>query len=388
MNSTTKQFSGFSDSKSHYAILDGLRGVAAIIVVMFHILETFTNGDHSKQIINHGYLAVDFFFVLSGFVIGYAYDDRWGKMTLGGFFKRRLIRLHPMIIIGMLIGAVTFYFQSSGFFPAIAGTPVWKLVLVTFIGFTLIAVGSSLDIRGWGEMHPLNGPAWSLFFEYIANILYALFIRKFSNKVLAILVFIAGAALIHLAVTSPHGDVIGGWSIEPQQFRIGLTRLLYPFFAGLLLSRIVKPGKMKNAFLWSSLLLIVMLSIPRIGGTQLWQNGIYDSLTIIFIFPLIVYVGASGNVTGKITSKINRFLGDISYPIYIIHYPFIYMYMAWIDHNKEFLSGNSPYTTWILALVSIAVLLSAIACAYACVKLYDIPVRKWLTKRFMTAKHD
>lgn len=382
MNPKIIQSANFSDTKKHYAILDGLRGVAAIIVVMFHILETFTNGDHSKQIINHGYLAVDFFFVLSGFVIGYAYDDRWGKMTLGGFFKRRLIRLHPMIIMGMLIGAVTFYFQDSFFFPAIAGTPVWKLTMIMLIGVTLIPVGSSMDIRGWQEMHPLNGPAWSLFFEYIANILYALFIRKFSNKVLAVLVFIAGAALIHLAVTSPNGDVIGGWSLEPNQFRIGLTRLLYPFFAGLLLSRIAKPGKIKNAFLWSSLLLIILLFMPRIGGANLWQNGIYDSLTIIFIFPLIVFIGASGNITGKVSTKINRFLGDISYPIYIIHYPFIYLYMSWIAHNPKLSSPDSP----VLILVSVGVLFCSIICAYACVKLYDIPVRKWLSNKFMTAK--
>ncbi|KAA3640578.1 MAG: acyltransferase, partial [Bacteroidetes bacterium] len=109
----------FKDSKKHYEILDGLRGVAAIIVVMFHLLETFTHGNNHIQIINHGYLAVDFFFVLSGFVIGYAYDDRWGKMNLKDFFKRRLIRLHPMIIIGMVIGALTFYFQDSIFFPGI-----------------------------------------------------------------------------------------------------------------------------------------------------------------------------------------------------------------------------------------------------------------------------
>lgn len=105
--------STFRDSKRHYKTLDGLRGVAAVTVVMFHLFETFSGGDHTKQIINHGYLAVDFFFVLSGFVIGYAYDDRWNKMTLGGFFKRRLIRLHPMIIIAMVIGAVTFL--SAGF---------------------------------------------------------------------------------------------------------------------------------------------------------------------------------------------------------------------------------------------------------------------------------
>lgn len=383
MNMKDKQLSGFSDTKTHYFILDGLRGVAAILVVMFHILETFTNGDHSKQIINHGYLAVDFFFVLSGFVIGYAYDDRWGKMTLGNFFKRRLIRLHPMIIIGMIIGAITFYFQDSFFFPAIAGTPVWKMLLVMVIGFTLFPVGSSLDIRGWTEMHPLDGPAWSLFFEYIGNILYALFIRKLSNKILAVLVFIAGAALIHLAVTSPHGDVIGGWSIQPEQLRIGFTRLLYPFFAGLLLSRIVKPGKINNAFLWSSLILIVIFSIPRVGNNdQMWMNGLYDSLSIILIFPLIVFIGASGEVTGKVSTRISRFLGNISYPLYITHYPIIYMFMAWIANNQEFINGT-PNGKLTMVFVAIGVLVVTVSLSYACFKLYDVPVRNWLTKRFL-----
>ncbi|NVJ71741.1 MAG: acyltransferase, partial [Flavobacteriaceae bacterium] len=100
----------YKDSKSHYLILDALRGIAAIIVVFFHIFEVFANGDHTKLIINHGYLAVDIFFALSGFVIGYAYDDRWNSMNLKSFFKRRLIRLHPMIIIGMIIGALLYYF--------------------------------------------------------------------------------------------------------------------------------------------------------------------------------------------------------------------------------------------------------------------------------------
>lgn len=379
MSITKNQFPVFKDSKNHFEILDGLRGLAAVIVVMFHILETFTGGDHSKQIINHGYLAVDFFFVLSGFVIGYAYDDRWGKMTLKGFFKRRLIRLHPMIIIGMIIGAITFYFQDSSFFPGIHTVPFWKMIVVLFIGFTLIPVSKSLDIRGWTEMHPLNGPAWSLFFEYIANILYALFIRKFSNKLLAFCVFVFGIVLVHLAVTSPHGDVIGGWSLEPAQLRIGFTRLLYPFFAGLLLSRLVKPGKIKHAGLWCSFLLIVVLAMPRIGSNeQVWINGIYDALTIIFIFPIIVYLGANGKISGNISTRINRFLGDISYPIYIIHYPFIYLFMAWVDKNNE-------SSQMVVTLVGLCVLIASVVTAYLCVKLYDIPVRKWLTKRFMNS---
>lgn len=378
MNQNT---TSFSDSKKHYRILDGLRGVAAVLVVMFHILETFTGGDHSKQIINHGYMAVDFFFLLSGFVIGYAYDDRWNKMTLGGFFKRRLIRLHPMIIIGMTIGAITFYPQACEFFPNIAGTPVWKMILIMLIGYTLLPVPLSMDIRGWTEMHPLNGPAWSLFFEYIANILYALVIRKFSKTLLALFVFIAGAALVHLAVTSEHGDVIGGWALEPAQLRIGFTRLFYPFFMGLLLSRISKPGQIKNAFVWSSLLLIVALAMPRIGSSeQVWMNGLYDSLTIIFVFPVIVYIGASGDLHSPFAVKINQFLGDISYPLYIIHYPFVYLYMAWVAKHKQYVE---PAPTIELVYAASVVLIVVIAIAYACVRFYDIPVRNWLTKKFM-----
>lgn len=104
--------SAFADTKPHYELLDGLRGVAALLVVFYHIFEgfSFAGGGTLITVINHGYLAVDFFFILSGFVIGYAYDDRWKKnMTLKGFFKRRLIRLHPMIIMGAIIGCIAFF---------------------------------------------------------------------------------------------------------------------------------------------------------------------------------------------------------------------------------------------------------------------------------------
>lgn len=367
----------FSDSKNHYEILDGLRGVAAIMVVLFHLLEIFSAGDHSKQIINHGYLAVDFFFLLSGFVIGHAYDDRWGKMTLSDFFKRRFIRLHPMIIIGMIIGAIGFYFGASPIlFPNINQTPLWKLLLVMVIGFTLIPVPTSLDIRGWTEMHPLNGPVWSLFFEYIANILYALLLKKLSNTVLTLLILLAGCALIHLAITSTNGDVIGGWSIEPTQLRIGFTRLFYPFLAGLLLSRIFRPRHIKHAFIWCSLLVILILAFPRVGvSNNLWINGLYDSLSIVVLFPLIVFLGASGQVHGKHDKAICRFLGDISYPIYIVHYPFIYVFSAWVINNKISLAQAWP--------IGLCVLSGIIVLAYTSLKLYDMPVRKWLSRKIM-----
>lgn len=361
------------NSKKHYPILDGLRGVASVMVVVFHIFEAHSTG-HLDQVINHGYLGVDFFFLLSGFVIGYAYDDRWTKMSISDFFKRRLIRLQPMVVMGMVVGAILFYFQDSGLWPHIHEVPVGKMLLVMLIGFTLIPVPISMDIRGWQEMHPLNGPGWSLFFEYIANILYALFVRKFSKTVLAVLVILSGIALIQLAVSSPAGDIIGGWSLNSEQLRIGFTRVMYPFFAGLLLQRFGGLTQIKNAFFWCSLLVIISFSIPRIGGADhVWMNGWYDSLTIIIVFPLIVYFGASAVEAGKYSQRICKFFGDISYPLYITHYPIIYIYTGWVyDHKLSF------YQAWPQAML---VLVSSILLAYACLRLYDEPIRKWLNKK-------
>lgn len=371
--------SAFSDSKKHFLILDALRGVAAIVVVLFHILEVYSGGDHVKQMINHGYLAVDFFFMLSGYVMAHAYDDRWGSMSLKSFFKRRLIRLHPMIILGMTIGAICFYFGESAYFPKIAGTELWQLLLVLVVGYTLIPIPPSMDIRGWNEMHPLNGPAWSLFLEYIANILHALVLRKLSKTVLSILVAVAALALIHLAVTSPGGDIIGGWSVEPEQLRIGFTRLLFPYMAGMLLRRVVKLGSGKNTFLFSSLLLIAALSFPRVGGHEyVWANGLYDSLTVIILFPVIIYAGAIGEIKHRVTEKVCTFLGDISYPVYIIHFPFAYVFYAWVTEN------NIPLGQGLLA--GSAMLVMTVLLSYAALKWYDEPIRKWLAKRFMRSK--
>ena len=365
--------------KKHYEILDGLRGVAAILVVIFHILEAHNGGSRFAQIINHGYLAVDFFFLLSGFVVAYAYDDRWTKMSQWEFYKRRLIRLQPMVIMGMIIGAIFYYFQASDLFPMIAGMEVWKVIVTMVIGFTLLPIPPSLEIRGWGEMHPLNGPAWSLFFEYIANILYALVFRKFSNKVLGIFVFIFAAMLVNYTVFGPNGDVIGGWSLNLQQMNVGFTRLLYPFFAGVLLSRLGKLIHLKGAFWICSILIVVIFSIPRIGDENtLWMNGLYESFAIILLFPLIVAIGAGGEIKNTLSIKICKALGDISYPIYIIHYPLIYWYTAWVIDNKVAIKDGY--------MIGIGVLVSSIVIAILCLKFYDEPVRNWLQNKFQKKK--
>ena len=370
----------YLESKNHYPILDGLRGVASILVITFHVMETFTGGNRFIQIINHGYLAVDFFFLLSGFVVAYAYDDRWTKMSQWDFYKRRLVRLQPMVIMGSVIGALLFYLQASPAFPLIAGTPVWQVLLLMVIGSTLIPVPLSMDIRGWQEMHPLDGPAWSLFFEYIANILYALIVRRFPKWLLGIFVFLAAAMMVNYLVAGPQGDLIGGWSLTKEQLYVGFTRLVFPFFGGVLLCRMGKLIRIKNAFWIASLLIVVVLSIPRIGGPQtLWQNGLYDAFCVILAFPLIVSIGAGGEINSPRSAKICKFLGDISYPLYITHYPLIYVYTAWVANNKIPLGPQGLLVGLVLVIVSIAL-------AYACLKLYDEPVREWLRKKVLVKK--
>ncbi|NML66676.1 acyltransferase [Hymenobacter sp. RP-2-7] len=364
-------------TKPHYPILDGLRGVAALMVVAFHLFEAHATS-HQDQLINHGYLAVDFFFLLSGFVIGYAYDDRWNRMSVGSFFRRRLVRLQPMVVFGTVVGALLYYFQVSALWPAIGQTPVWKVLLLTVLGSLMLPAPLALDIRGWQETYPLNGPGWSLMYEYVANILYAVLVRKFSKLALGVLVALAAAALLHLLLTRPEGDIVGGWSPELGQVRIGLIRVMYPFFAGLLLFRTVKPGRVNHAFGWSSLLVVAVLAMPRLGGLgRPWVNGLYESLSIILVFPLIVLLGASGELIAPYTRKLCKFLGAISYPLYITHYPLIYSYTAWVYDHKVTLRDGLP--------VAALTFFSALALAYAALKLYDEPVRAWLQKKLVAA---
>lgn len=361
--------------------------MAAFIVVAFHLFETYSSGP-IDQILNHGYLAVDFFFVLSGFVIGYAYDDRWDRMTTWGFLKRRLVRLHPMVIMGTLIGAVLFYFGDSEAFPLIMSTPWWRVVLIMLLGFLMIPALISWDIRGWTETNPLNGPNWSLTYEYVANILYALVIRHFSKITLGVFVALSACLTLDLALNidmfgllegrvREAYTVIGGWSICPQQIYIGLARLLYPFFMGLLLSRINRLVRVNRGFYVCSLLVIVFMVMPRIGGTEyMWMNGVYDAVCILLVFPLIVSMGAGSTVTGKRSVAVCRFFGEISYPLYITHYPLIYMQVGWVKNHSDAPLGAH-------VVVSVGVYLLAIGIAYAALKLYDIPVREWLRDHWL-----
>ena len=275
-------------------------------------------------------------------------------MTLGKFFKRRLIRLHPMVVMGALIGFVMFILQGSVTWNG-TPAPIPAMMIALLCAMLMIPAlpGGGYEVRGNGEMFPLNGPAWSLFFEYIGNILYALFIRRLSTRALAILAGILSILLLWFTAT----DVCGY-----GMFGVGWI---------------------------SSIILLLLFHVPYIesmvGGSSVGSvdgimengimlNGVFEAVCIILIFPAIVWLGASGTTTDRFSTRICTFLGDISFPLYIVHYPFMYYFYSWLIKKQLFTLGE----TWPEALITCAV---SIAAAWLCLKFYDLPVRRWLAKK-------
>lgn len=367
-------------AKPRYELLDGLRGVAAVLVIWYHFFEGFATSG-VDQMMNHGYLAVDFFFVLSGFVIGYAYDGRWKKgMTAGRFMLRRVIRLHPMVIFAIVFGAVAYLIQGSVKWDG-TSVPVSSLLWALLLGMFLIPIlpGAGIDVRGNGEMFPLNGPSWSLFFEYIGSILYAIVLHKLPRRALQLVVAVSAVGLAACAFSNMSGAYsIGvGWSLADGGFFGGFFRLSFSFSIGLLMSREFKPRRIRGAFWLCAAVIAVLMACPYVGGNEpsAW-NAAYDLLCTLVIFPAVVYIGACGNTTDAFSSKVCNFLGALSYPVYIVHYPIMYMFYAWVwSHGYTFAQ------VWpVCAVLFPGILIFA----WLVMRYYDTPVRRFLSRRFLT----
>ena len=368
-------------SKPRYEILDGLRGVAAVVILVYHLFEA------CGIVLGHAYLGVDFFFALSGFVIGYAYDDRWDRMSVGDFFKRRLVRLHPMLIMGTTIGFLLYYFGKCEAFPYIGTQPWWWVMVMYLYTCLMLPMAREWDLRGWDDTNSFNGSTWSLQWEYIANILYALVLRFLPKAALIALTAVAAMGTIDITFNldmlgllegrfGAPNTVNGGWNLSSQELYVGAVRLAYPFLMGLLLSRLKVAIKVRGAFALCSLLVAVMMLWPVMEGSV---NGIYEAACILILIPAIVAIGAGSTVSGKPMTSLCKFLGEISYPLYITHLPLIYMQLAWMSNNPDATKGEA-------IVVAVAVAVLSIGLAYASLKLYDLPVREWLTEHWLKRK--
>lgn len=279
-----------------FSALDGLRGIAAIAVVLYHV----GTASGATWLAPRGYLAVDFFFVLSGFVLAHAYGERLaaGRLTARAFLVARYRRLWPTALLGSAIGLVVILTTPNG------------TTVRTDHGFALAAVLNLLLLPNAtpsiSALYPLNPPHWSLLHEIAANYCYGILAPRLRRRVLGALVVLAACGL---AVTTFRADSGGSLS---------LWRVAYSFFVGVMIYDVWRSGyRPSSNVLAVALILAVALLLPTDA-----QRGTVDELLTLVVFPLIVWHGASAELEGR-AERVAGFSGAVSYPLYALHYPFV-----------------------------------------------------------------
>lgn len=336
----------------HLPVLDGLRGIAALAVLIYHI--TWPLGYES--IVPRGYLAVDLFFVLSGVVIAHVYDERLrAGMTLRDFGLRRLIRLYPLIVLGAVMGA-TVTLADQILAQALALGEVLGNLLLALL---LLPFGSSPDND---YVFPTIGPLWSLHFELVINFVFAATIHRWGRPVIATLAAISLLGLCFHALTL--GSVDGGG--QHGEYAVGLLRVSYGFFAGVLMRRCCTfdRGATTDRLLAYALVAAVLL-VPSAG-----LGALFDVAAIALVFPAAVYYGARAN-DSQGAGPVFAYLGRISYPLYLTHYPI----------KRIFQHFQMPLADQVgLIAMSIVIEIAAcIAAAHLALVIYDGPIRRWLS---------
>lgn len=327
--------------RKHFAMLDFLRGVAAFAVVVFH------QPAGSLKLFAHGYLAVDFFFLLSGFVIAASYEDRLanGSLGFGVFVRTRFIRLYPLVILGGILGS----FQHFGEFApyVVAG------------GILLIPTSATGDPSAFAT----NPPAWSLFWEVAVNIVYGKLSRFLTNGILYALTALGFAAVVACAYEAGTMNYGFSWS----QFYGGGARVVFSFFAGILIYRVWLNG-WRPTLPWYAVVigLVALLILPR--RLESWY---FDS-AIVLAFPLLVLVAASCDLPAK-CAKLATLMGNVSYPLYILQHG-LGVPKKLLDHLQS--------TGFNMLIISWAWTIAVCVLATAAFYFYDKPVRDWLNKRF------
>jgi peptidoglycan/LPS O-acetylase OafA/YrhL len=327
--------------QERYVFLDGLRGLAALSVAAFHAAIIF---GHNTDRLNNVALAVDFFFCLSGFVVAHAYDARLtsGQLSVKEFMVKRLIRLYPMILLGVAIGAAAHILTMPG------------QVAVTL---QEALQGSLLIPRIDGALSfPLNGPMWSLVFEIAACLGYAIVIKIFPRWALTWLLCLSGAALLAGAISANHIYTFG--VAGTTGLAAGSVRVAFPFLLGVLMqrSRIWERMPSIAPFLGAVGLLLILWAPLRASGP-------YQAVAAMLLLPTIVAVGSATTVR---RTALWTFLGRLSYPLYIVHWP-VLLVVKWGADGRI----SSP-------AADVAGVAIAVTVAWLCVAIFDEPVRRWL----------
>jgi peptidoglycan/LPS O-acetylase OafA/YrhL len=346
-----------SGSNDHYLGLDFLRGVAALAVLCFHSSTRF----NLPYLFPHGYLAVDFFFALSGFVIARAYQARIssGRLPILQFALMRVIRLMPLIVLGTLVAAIGEFAR-----PGIIDQHQHLIDAISAFLLGLVLIPTLYPNSLTFTVFPLNGPAWSLFLEAAANGAFAIWawIRPGIYS-LALICIISALGLLSGAYLTGKMD----FGAVRDDFWLGFARVGWSFSLGVILFRF-RHRAPQTPFIVPACLLISVLLTPSLGAI----DAAFDSICVLFVLPWIVWL-ASAAQFGSRGQRWSAWSGDLSYPIYALHYPLLRYFGGGGAVLQLSLLGRS-----VVACLATLVVLMASAAAYA---LFDVPVRRWLSRK-------
>ena len=251
-----RRMTGSSSGNERIDTLDLLRGIAALAVVSFHFA-----WPQRAVPLPRAYLAVDLFFVLSGFVIAYAYQHRLDAgMPVRRYVLARLIRLYPLYIVGTLLGAAWVaqrLLRHDGF----EAFGPWAVTLSSAVLFLPDPIGLGAA-EGPRLFFPFDGPAWSLFFELVVNLLYGALAVRLSNRLLAALI-LGGAVLLALAIID-NGTVNAGFAWVDAGW--GSGRALFGFFVGVAVFRWRRHHRFVAIPIWLLGLVLLASFVPAPGG--------------------------------------------------------------------------------------------------------------------------
>ena len=345
--------SSLGEGRETYETLNWLRGVAAILVAVFHFEAFF-----GKDAVPSGYLAVDLFFLLSGFVIANAYLDRLrGGMPARQFMMARAIRLFPLYLFGTGIGIGAAWLAFALGAGLLSGP---ALLLATVSSLAM------LPSPTWHEtiiLMPINVPGWSLFFELAANLAFVLLWPKLTTRYLAAVVAVSGAGLLLATLMKGDVDLGAAWPTLAG----GFLRVSCSFFAGVLLFKLFRHRKQHHSKLAYLVPLLFAASLFLDPG-QGFGRVAYDLICVFALFPALVYFGArlSASSTGSL-----GFLGTTSYSVYVLHMP---VYMLATTGLSVFGFGAAPWQ-------GVVLLCGLIATSSFLTKSFDEPVRRKLSNR-------
>jgi len=347
-------------SGKRIAGVDALRGLAAIAVLLYHVTLRPT------PLVPLGFAGVEVFFCISGFILAYAYEDKLDAgMSAGSYAVQRWLRLYPLYALGLVFGLVVYLagaaVNGSANPPAAAAVAFVKGVFLIPI-FTPFTIGDGPYLFQTA-LFPYDNPAWSLLIEAVCSVVFFFW----RPRGLSLTATLAGlAALLFGCILAT--DHLGGG--DQATFLNGYPRGFFCFYAGLAVYRVWRAG-------WLETLprsTLAALALLAFGAMCKLSSLVY--FAIVFVGAPWLVVLATAKPGSRRLERLYLWLGDISYPLYMIHVP-LSVLVRLVAVSCGLWSVAEPSPRW----ASLALLPLSLAVSWLVAKAYDEPARRWLTRQ-------